>query len=349
MRVLGIINQNAGHFRKKDLDEILEITKHTDTEIFATLSVDQAEHFLQEHHDFNPDILLIGGGDATFGETITKAKKCLDNFPARVGFLDFGTQNNGAVIANANDYWWDRILQRCNIGKPKAIDLVKYIVETDLENLVTTDLTLHQTNGRFASNSGFGLPSRLIWHYDLGSVEQYQRIIQTGELPKIKRNGITNHGLYRGLRTMLAGIASGWGLSKKMERFFAEAMDADVYLDGEKIEEGAKGILTSAYPHSNMGVKSMMPYPVPEAGEITDHMQVVCTYLNPNDLTKIGNLRTVFEGKHLPDTTYSQVKKIRIEPRGHLPCEIDGDTMLEPSYEVSVSDKLRIITLPGKR
>lgn len=347
---ITFLNQMAKSYNERDQKKIIDLTcgrESLDGVVYGTSSLPSVEVFLKQHKEKIPDLLGIGGGDGTIGETLTLVREIWGCIPVIIPYA-LGTMNNWAIPFNASDGFVDKLKILTGVGDTKPVQVARHlneIIEAEKE-IHTEEIGLFDVNGKCALNVGFGIVSRLLWLYDGRTIAEYNLLNQGDNIPSC-RNGTS--GLYRASHTAMLGILGGFGIHKSAKEYFEEELDVEIYVDGKKkhLPQNPTAILTSAYKQANLGVKWPMPKPIPGARDRPGEMQVAITYLTPREIVAPQNLWKIFTGQQMDRTEYLHCKAFQIKNKSNkdIHYQRDGEQDRAKDCEVSYAQPLNVISL----
>ena len=371
MKHLTILNKNAGGYTAQEQRKLHQILSEIDGEIVATPDLASLEYQLQKHRDFHPDILGIGGGDGTASQTLSLVHKVWGEFPRYLAPFAMGTMNNWAIPAGASDGLVDKLKLMTGIGDTKPVQVGRYITQCAKakEEPHTEALALLDVNGRKGFNLGFGIVPKLVWTYYGKSIEQYQQLREELKYAKPDEydaifNGISSaqqnlklidivtlaetSRKLGGINAVKAAVTAIKGVlfrSSKEYQFFSQPMNADIYLDGEKVILPSKplGIYIASYEQSNIGLPLIAPRPSPGARSVAGKMEVLLTYATPQEI--VNSIPNIFAGKPIQNTHYYHARELRLESETPLIGEVDADFVFGQSFTVKYDQILKLISL----
>ncbi len=336
LRHFTILNPHAGRYSPSLHEEIAFHTTNREGligKVIAETNLSGLERKIQVHKERAYDILGIGGGDGTFGQTLNLVQKAWGSLPEYIAPYAIGTMNN---VTRA-------------IGVRKPLSVARYLGELKSEDdLDYRRLPLLRINDRYGFNVGFGLVPKLLWLYNGNSIKEYvelqEKLFSSSEnINPLNREKRDVPGILRSLKTAIIGIAGGTSLSPSAHRYFQEALDVEMEIDGRKHSFSASptAILTSSYEEVYFGLP-LTAKPLPKARERERKMCVLVASLTPREIVT-SQFRKLFTGTELSKTTYHFAQEISLEFSQPVLAQIDGDLFTGRKFRISYDRELKFI------
>ncbi len=172
MRLIGIINEHAGNYSRREVEQYQELLKDSshDGEIFTVSCLDDTEYIIKN----NPaNIYCIGGGDGTISRTMTLLNKHSDC--RTVAPLSLGTMNNLAQYYDLHDGALDLIRRRLRL-KPSSQQFFEQLCNNDFNARPIRPLKINDDIG---FNVGTGIVHDLLYNFNKSKEFYPLRVLRT--------------------------------------------------------------------------------------------------------------------------------------------------------------------------
>jgi diacylglycerol kinase family enzyme len=298
------------------------------------------------------DVVIASCGDGG-SEVVSTAVENIWGFRPTYGLLRGGTMENEHDAVDLGKSIFDKPKRTFELGETSSVKQARNMADVVSEGLLEDHIKTMPTidvNGRKCTNFSVGIVPRLIALYEGMTIDQYLQLEERlqgcpeEDYLKLMKEILSENGKpskWSARRTAFKSFLDARSESSEGYRFFSTSINAEIYIDGEKLDQNPRGIYISSYEKVNIGIPLIRANILPGARSRPGKLQALITSEEPKKLT--SDIIQIIRGEPITNSIYPYFNTMEISFKEPTFCNVNGDPYPVKNLKIRYDNPKEII------